>query len=117
VEVPPAWYGASGETAFGAWVMPELVKARRNELAAFRTEELEESSVQPCVQSGDAAAIIARVAHQKNISLIMLPTHGYGPVRGLSSVHRFFGSSVAGARCTQTERTGGPNRRTEEPMN
>ena len=84
VEVPPAWYGASGEAAFGAWVdMPELVEARRNELAAFRTEEFEEVSVQPCIQSGDAAAIIARVAHQKSISLIMMPTHGYGPVRGL----------------------------------
>src|ERR1035441_1648292 len=73
VEVPPAWYGASGEAAFGAWVdMPELVEARREELSAFRTEEFEEVSVQPCIQSGDAAAIIARVAHQKNISLIMI---------------------------------------------
>jgi nucleotide-binding universal stress UspA family protein len=84
VEVPPAWYGASGEAAFGAWVdMPELVEARSDELAAFRTEELPDASVQPCVQTGDAAAIIARVAHQKQVSLIMMPTHGYGPIRGL----------------------------------
>src|ERR1035438_2145411 len=84
VEVPPAWYGASGEAAFGAWVdMAELVEARCQELSSFRAQELPEPSVQPCVQSGDPAAIIARVAHQKNISLIMMPTHGYGPVRGL----------------------------------
>ncbi|MGD0298630.1 MAG: universal stress protein [Bryobacteraceae bacterium] len=84
VEVPPAWYGASGEAAFGAWVdMPELVEARRNELAAFRADTLGEVSVQPCIQSGDPAAIIARVARQKQVSLIMMPTHGYGPFRGL----------------------------------
>lgn len=84
VEVPPAWYGASGEAAFGAWVdMPELVEARSSELTAFRTKELPDASVQPCVQTGDAAAIIARVAHQKQVSLIMMPTHGYGPIRGL----------------------------------
>ncbi len=84
VEVPPAWYGASGEAAFGAWVdMPELVEARCQELSAFRAREFPEVSVQPCVQSGDPASIIARVARQKNISLIMMPTHGYGPVRGL----------------------------------
>ncbi len=84
VEVPPAWYGASGEAAFGAWVdTPELAEARRNELATFRTEELSDVSVQPCVQTGDAATIIARVAHQKHVSLIMMPTHGYGPFRGL----------------------------------
>jgi nucleotide-binding universal stress UspA family protein len=84
VEVPPAWYGASGEAAICSWVdMPELMETRRSELAAFQSEEFPDVAVEPCVQSGDAAAIIARVAHQKHVSLIMMPTHGYGPLRGL----------------------------------
>lgn len=84
VEVPPSWYGASGEAAICCWMdMPELMETRRNELAAFRKEELGDIPVEPCVQSGDAAAIINRVAHQKHVNLIMMPTHGYGPLRGL----------------------------------
>jgi nucleotide-binding universal stress UspA family protein len=63
--------------------MPELMEARRSESVAFQSEELSDVSVEPCVESGDPAAIIARFAHQKHVSLIMMPTHGYGPLRGL----------------------------------
>ena len=84
VEVPPTWSGATGEAAFNAWVdTPGFLETRRAELIEFQQRELADVTVQPCVQSGDAAAIIHRVAHQKQISLIMMPTHGYGPVRSL----------------------------------
>lgn len=83
VEVPPAWYGAGGEAAIGEWMdMPELIENRRAELKAFQNQELPDIAVEPCVQSGDAAQIIARVARQKHVNLIMMPTHGYGPLRG-----------------------------------
>jgi nucleotide-binding universal stress UspA family protein len=84
VEVPPAWYGAGGEAAFSAWVdMPELLENRRIELAAYLAQEFGGVSVHPCIQSGDPATIIHRVTQQKQVSLIMMPTHGYGPFRGL----------------------------------
>ncbi|HLK22327.1 MAG TPA: universal stress protein [Bryobacteraceae bacterium] len=84
VEVPPTWYGASGEAAICEWMdWPELLETRRRELQAFQDQELRDIAVEPCVQSGDAAGIIARVAHQKHVDLIMMPTHGYGPLRGL----------------------------------
>ncbi len=84
VEVPPAWSGATGEIAFSSWVdTPRLVEARGAELIGFQQRELTDLAVQPCVQTGDPAVIIQRVARQKQISLIMMPTHGYGPVRSL----------------------------------
>ncbi len=84
VEVPPSWYGPTGETRFNAWVdTSSILEERHKELTAFLTEQLSGVFVQPCVQSGDPASIIHRVAHQKQVSLIAMPTHGYGPFRSL----------------------------------
>jgi len=84
VEVPPAWYGPTGEASFSAWVdMSGMRESRRMEMDDFAAHELEGVRVQPCIQSGDPAATIHRVAHQKQVGLIMMPTHGYGPVRSL----------------------------------
>jgi len=84
VEVPPAWYGPTGEASFSAWVdMSGMKESRRIEMEGLATDALEGVRVEPCIQSGDPAATINRVAHQKQVGLIMMPTHGYGPVRSL----------------------------------
>jgi len=84
IEVPPAWYGPAGEVSFSAWVdMSGISEARHGELRDFVTREFSGVDVRPCIQSGDPASIIQRVAHQRQMSLIMMPTHGYGPIRSL----------------------------------
>jgi nucleotide-binding universal stress UspA family protein len=84
VEVPPAWYGPTQVATFCSRVdISSILEDRRTELSSFLAEELAGVCVQPCVQSGDPAAIIQRVAHQKQVGLIMMPTHGYGPFRSL----------------------------------
>jgi len=84
LEVPPAWYGPTGEAAFCAWLdVNTMLETRHNELSDFLARELSGIDAHPCIQTGDPAGIINQVAHQKHISLIMMPTHGYGPVRSL----------------------------------
>lgn len=84
VEIPPAWYGPPELVAFEALVdSSRILDDRRNALNTFIAESLAGVSVHGCVQQGDPAGIITRVAHQKRSSLIMMPTHGYGPFRSL----------------------------------
>jgi nucleotide-binding universal stress UspA family protein len=84
VEIPPSWYGPPELVAFEALVdKSEIFDDRRNALNMFLAETFPGVSVERCVQQGDPATIITRVAHQKHSSLIMMPTHGYGPFRSL----------------------------------
>jgi nucleotide-binding universal stress UspA family protein len=84
VEVPPAWYGPAGAARFNAWVdTSRIIEDRRTELTAFLTGLLSGVSVQPCVQSGDPASVIHRVARQKQVNRIAMPTPGYWPFRSL----------------------------------
>ena len=84
LEVPPAWYGPTGEAAFCAWLdVTSMLESRRNELIEFLGTELTGVDTYPCIQSGDAAGIIHQIVSQKHTSLVMMPTHGYGPVRSM----------------------------------
>ena len=84
VEVPPAWYGTPEAGAFDALIdISSMLEDRREALKKFLSDELTGISVQRCVQSGDAALRIVQYARQKKVDLIMMPTHGYGPFRGL----------------------------------
>lgn len=72
------------QVPFSAWVdLPGLTEARRSELSTFLAQELGGMHVEPCIEAGDPATTIARHAIQKKISLIAMPTHGYGPVRSI----------------------------------
>ncbi len=84
VEVPPAWYGPPETGACDALVhVSSMLEDRREALRSYLAHELSGISVQRCVQSGDPALHITQYARQRKTDLIMMPTHGYGPFRGL----------------------------------
>src|SRR5579864_4521762 len=84
VEVPPYWYGTPEAGAYDAVIdISSMLEDRRSTLQSYLTDELEDISVQRCVQSGDPALHITQYARQKKVGLIMMSTHGYGPFRSL----------------------------------
>lgn len=84
VEVPPSWYGTPEAGAYDALIdISSMLEDRRSTLRNYLVDELSGVSVQRCVRSGDPALHIVQYARQKNAGLIMMPTHGYGPFRGL----------------------------------
>jgi nucleotide-binding universal stress UspA family protein len=52
-------------------------------LDRFIVQELSGGRVSPQVTKGDAARQIVDYAHERQVDLIMIPTHGYGPFRAL----------------------------------
>jgi nucleotide-binding universal stress UspA family protein len=84
VEIPPSWYGTPEAGAYDALIdVSNMLQDRRSALRSYLTDELNGISIQRSVQSGDPAVHIIQYARQKSVSLIMMPTHGYGPFRGL----------------------------------
>jgi nucleotide-binding universal stress UspA family protein len=84
VEVPPSWYGTPEAGAYDALIdVSSMIEDRREALRSYLADELSGIPVHRCVQSGDPALHIAQYARQKRVDLIMMPTHGYGPFRGL----------------------------------
>jgi nucleotide-binding universal stress UspA family protein len=84
IEVPPAWYGSPEGGAYDALIdLSSMLQDRRTALQNFFADEPVSFSIRNCVQSGDPAWLITQYAQQKRASLIMMPTHGYGPFRGL----------------------------------
>jgi nucleotide-binding universal stress UspA family protein len=67
----------------------ELRNEAEVQLANFLPGEFRNMSVSRVVKSGDPATEIVEYAHSKRASLIVVPTHGYGPFR------RFLLGSVA----------------------
>lgn len=55
----------------------------RARLASFAKEHLPGIDPGLCAQEGDPAEVITRFAHGHTASLIMMPSHGYGPFRSL----------------------------------
>ena len=62
--------------------------ATRNRMEEFEADELRGVDVSPVITSGDPAARIVEFAEREGCDLIVMPTHGYGPV------HRFVLGSV-----------------------
>lgn len=84
VEVPPYWYGTPEAGVYDAVIdISSMLEDRREALRSYLAHELSGISVQRCVQSGDPALHITQYARQRKTDLIMMPTHGYGPFRGL----------------------------------
>ena len=77
--LPPVWdFGFTGPPAQTA----EL-EALKTKLDAALTKELAGLKVERVARKGDPASIVVDYAHTNAIDLIMMPTHGLGPYRGL----------------------------------
>lgn len=82
--VPPPHYEFSSVEVGGA-LLDELFATRteqmRQELAHYLAEELEGVATVRILLEGDPARNIVSYAHDNQMDLIMMPTHGYGPFR------------------------------------
>src|SRR5579863_1522574 len=82
--VPSISYESSG-FEFGGIVMAEAFIDRaaeaRKELAPFLADELAGLNTEKIVMEGDPARTIVEYAHNEQVGLIVMPTHGYGPFR------------------------------------
>ena len=86
VGLPPNWFGSPEAAAWSALINADRLRVEaRIALDRFIAQEF--SGPGPPVTwelgEGDAAHQIVDYAHDNGIGLIMLPTHGYGPVRAL----------------------------------
>jgi nucleotide-binding universal stress UspA family protein len=77
--------GQPGDLVFGGVATSlhwEDRTARAQEaLDRFLSDELSDIEVERRLEAGDPARTIVRVAHEENVDLIMMPTHGYGGFR------------------------------------
>ena len=82
--LPPIPY-AMGAFEFGGVATVENFAERmpeaRQQLGEFLADELIGVKVRRIVLEGDAALKIVEHAHETNVDLITMPTHGYGPFR------------------------------------
>ena len=82
--VPPPHYEFSSVEVGGA-VLDELFATRteqmREELKTYLAEELAAIPTERVLVEGDPSRNIVSYAHDHDINLIMMPTHGYGPFR------------------------------------
>jgi len=82
--LPPPHYELSN-LEVGSTVLNELYAARikqaRQDLDAQFREELGHLNVERLLLEGDPARKIVEHAHGEHVSLILMPTHGYGPFR------------------------------------
>ncbi|MBN1857741.1 universal stress protein [Candidatus Bipolaricaulota bacterium] len=80
---PPHYEFASMEV--GGAVLSELFQIRteqvQTELDAFASEEMPNLSAERVLVEGDPASKIVEYAHEEQVDLIVLPTHGHGPFR------------------------------------
>jgi nucleotide-binding universal stress UspA family protein len=82
--LPPPHYEFSSMEV-GGTVINELFETRnaqvRRELDGFLREELPDLRADRVLLEGDPARKIVEYAHDEHASLIVVPTHGYGPFR------------------------------------
>lgn len=80
----PAHYELGAMEVSGA-VVEELFEQRselaRKQLAEFLKDELPPGVADRVLLEGDPASRIVKLAHDEEVSLIIMPTHGYGPFR------------------------------------
>lgn len=82
--LPPMHYEFSAMEVAGSLLEEEYhfrsEQAGRN-LTAFLADELPEPTAERILREGDPARTIVALAHENNVGLIVMPTHGYGPFR------------------------------------
>ncbi len=82
--VPPIWQTGIGDA--GAANVVDLEELKRDLEARLRDafiREFEGIPVRRIVHIGEPASVITQFAHDEDVDLIMMPTHGYGPFRSL----------------------------------
>src|SRR5450432_1283755 len=85
IALPTSWYGELPPVEYSdLWDLESVRKQRRITLDSFLTGELSAvREVERIVEQGDPATVIADYAESRKPDLIVLPTHGHGPVRRL----------------------------------
>ena len=81
---PPIAYFGSTESASwytSAEYLEDLGRCRTAQLASFPCHAGENCAVRRLVMHGDPARVIVETAAGERCSLIVMPTHGYGPFR------------------------------------
>jgi nucleotide-binding universal stress UspA family protein len=64
-------------------LLDEVRTAEENRLRAFAAEKFPGRSVESIVEIGEPGSVVSKVARQQTADLIMLASHGHGPVRRL----------------------------------
>jgi nucleotide-binding universal stress UspA family protein len=73
--------GAEPAEAMAGQLYAQLAESLRKRLADFQAEHFDGFATQSVLLQGGPAEEIVRFAHDEKVSLIVLPTHGYGPFR------------------------------------
>jgi nucleotide-binding universal stress UspA family protein len=82
--VQPFYYAAMGDPSGGMVADPEeFLRDRKTTLDSSLTKEFAHLRVERVAEIGDPAQVITEFAHTRDVDLIMMPTHGYGPFRSL----------------------------------
>jgi nucleotide-binding universal stress UspA family protein len=81
LQPPPPLYAGMNTVYPEVYDFEGLSADLRAELQKFAESELPKVDVTTVVEMGDPAAVITECAENENISLIMMPTHGYGAFR------------------------------------
>jgi len=84
LQMPPLWYGEFAPAELETLDAQQLTQSRQKALDQYLARELPgDTGVQRVVEKGEPATVIADYAFRNGVSLIMMPTHGYGPFRRL----------------------------------
>src|SRR5580698_2208831 len=81
LQPPPPLYAGMNTVYPEVYDFEGLSADLRVELQKFAEAELPKVDITNMVEIGDPAAVITEFAETENISLIMMPTHGYGAFR------------------------------------
>lgn len=81
LQPPPPLYAGMNTVYPEVYDFEGLSADLREELQKFVDAELPKVDVTCAVETGDPAAVIIEYAEKENISLIAMPTHGYGTFR------------------------------------
>jgi nucleotide-binding universal stress UspA family protein len=80
----PFWYAGMGEPSYPVMFDTDTLKSDlQARLETIFLKELEGIRVERLAELGDPADVIIQFAHNTDVDLIMMPTHGYGPFRRL----------------------------------
>jgi nucleotide-binding universal stress UspA family protein len=83
VEVPDSHRSTEAADESASLGIDRLHRDATAALDRFIVQELSGGRASPQVTKGDAARQIVDYAHERQVDLIMIPTHGYGPFRAL----------------------------------
>jgi nucleotide-binding universal stress UspA family protein len=81
LEIPAIWYGALDAPCMPDINFPNLIDEAQHNLTFFADEYFRDVPCDTLADAGDPGRAIPELAEKGGFDLIMLPTHGRGPVR------------------------------------